>query len=161
MIHYNLRCDQGHEFDSWFQSSAAFDTLAKAGHLNCAACGSSKVAKAVMAPRLAPRSAAPGTTAQRSSPPAAQPPVPAAAPAPELAGPRNPTEAALVELQRKVEANAEYVGRDFVREARAMHLGDRPERAIYGEARLDQAKSLIEDGVPLMPLPFRPSKKVN
>ena len=49
----------------------------------------------------------------------------------------------------------------FAREARAMHLGDAPERAIYGEAKPDEAKALIEDGIPVAPLPFRPGRKSN
>ena len=69
-------------------------------------------------------------------------------------------ERAVEELRQKVEANSDYVGKDFAKEARAMHDGEKPERAIYGEARLDQAKALAEDGVPVMPLPFRPKKKL-
>jgi len=64
-------------------------------------------------------------------------------------------------LRAEVEANSDYVGRNFVREARAMHLGEAPERAIHGEARLDEAKALLEDGVPVMPLPFIPKTKTN
>jgi len=64
-------------------------------------------------------------------------------------------------LRAEVEANSDYVGRDFAQEARAMHLGDAPERAIDGEARLDEAKALLDDGVPVMPLPFVPKTKPN
>ena len=67
----------------------------------------------------------------------------------------------LAELRRKVEENSDYVGKDFAREARKIHLGDAPERAIYGEAKPDEAKALIEDGVPVAPLPFIPSRKTN
>ena len=68
---------------------------------------------------------------------------------------------ALAELKRHVEANSEYVGLEFAREARAMHEGETPERSIYGEARADEAKKLLEDGIPVAPLPFRPGRKSN
>lgn len=80
---------------------------------------------------------------------------------PVLQNPPTEVETAIAELRRKVEESSDYVGEKFTDEARAMHLGDKPERAIYGEARLDQARDLIEDGVPLMPLPFRPKQKTN
>ncbi|MEC7964927.1 MAG: DUF1178 family protein, partial [Pseudomonadota bacterium] len=75
--------------------------------------------------------------------------------------PANEQERALDELKKQVEANSEYVGDSFVDEARAMHVGDAPERAIHGEAKLDEAKQLIDDGVPVVPLPFRPGRKAN
>ena len=69
--------------------------------------------------------------------------------------------AALAQMRKHVEANSTYVGGNFAKEARAMHLGDAPERAIHGEAKPAEAKALIEDGVPVMPLPFMPKSKVN
>ncbi|MFT6676275.1 MAG: hypothetical protein ACJAVM_002478 [Sulfitobacter sp.] len=142
MIHYALKCSAGHQFESWFQSASAYDALAKAGHLSCSHCGSSDVSKAIMAPRVTIKGAA----------------APEAAPV--LKNPPSEVEKALQDLRRKVEETSDYVGENFVKEARAMHLGDAPERAIYGEARLDQARELIEDGVPLVPLPFRPKQKL-
>ena len=153
MIHYALKCDQGHDFDSWFQSAAAFDALARAGHLSCSVCGSGDVKKAIMAPRVMSNSVAnkverkAGETQEAS--------------VPMLKSPQNDVEIQIAELRKKVEETSEYVGNDFARQARAMHLGDVPERAIYGEARADQARSLIEDGVPLVPLPFRPRQKMS
>lgn len=70
-------------------------------------------------------------------------------------------EAALAHLRKEVEENSEYVGLKFADEARKMHDGESPERAIYGEAKLDDAKKLIEDGVPVAPLPFLPKRKTN
>ena len=150
MIHYALKCDQGHDFDSWFQSAAAFDALAAAGHLACSICGSGEVKKAIMAPRVVVKTAS--VTPQSDS---------GAALVPVVKSPQGDVERAVAELRKKVEETSDYVGDDFTRQARAMHLGDVPERAIYGEARLDQARSLIEDGVPLMPLPFRPRQKLS
>lgn len=146
MINYTLKCDAGHSFDSWFASAAAFDGLARAGQLSCVHCGSTKVSKAIMTPRVAKgRSTAPE----------------GAASGPALSAPANEAERALAALRRKIEANSDYVGDRFAKEARAMHAGDTPQRAIHGEARLDQARELIAEGVPLMPLPFRPKQKLS
>jgi hypothetical protein len=141
MINYALRCEKGHGFDSWFQSAAAFDSLKQAGHVTCATCGSAEVVKAVMAPRVA-RSAEKVPTKALTSPAGAQ-------------------EKALARLRREIEANADYVGPRFAEEARALYLAGDSERAIYGEANGAEAKSLIEDGIPVMPLPFLPNRKAN
>ena len=139
MIKYALKCDDGHAFESWFASAEAYDSLLKAGHVSCAACGSTRIAKALMAPRV--------KTARAEEA------------APETV-PEDPA-AALAKLRKEVESNATYVGGDFAREARAQHLGDVPDRPIFGEARPEEAKSLIEDGVPVAPLPFIPTRKAN
>lgn len=142
MIQYTLKCDKGHRSESWFQSAAAYDALERGGHLSCAICGSGEVSKALMAPRVTATSGdAPETT-------------------PVMRNPSDEVAEALAALREKVEATSDYVGEKFTDEARAMHLGEKPERSIYGEARLDQARDLIEDGVPLMPLPFRPKRKL-
>lgn len=143
MIHYALKCDEGHAFDSWFQSAGAFDTLAEGGHLSCAICGSGKVHKAIMAPRVS-ANAADETRA----------------PALRNAKPTE-NESPLAALRREVEANSEDVGRSFAKEARAMHLGETPARAIHGEARPAEARALLEEGVPVLPLPFIPKKKLS
>ena len=139
MIQYTLKCDNDHSFDSWFQSAAAFDKLEGADLLQCSVCGSAKVSKAVMAPRV---SASGEKTRPLSAPPSA-------------------AEQAMAEVRKKVEENADYVGKSFATEARAIHDGTAPERAIYGEARVTDAKKLIEDGVPVAPLPFGPNRKIN
>lgn len=154
MIQYSLKCAQDHRFDSWFQSAEAFDKLKGAGMVTCSICGSSDVKKAIMAPRVRP-----SRTAQAAHPDAAQDDQPQQPP--RLSEPASVAEQALSELKREIEKNSEYVGDKFVREARAMHEGDAPERAIYGEAKLEEAKQLIEDGVPVTPLPFRPGRKTN
>ncbi|WGW03472.1 DUF1178 family protein [Tropicibacter oceani] len=143
MIQYSLRCDDGHQFDSWFQSAGAFDKLQAAGHVACAICGSSQVVKALMAPRV--------NHSDSETP----------APRPSLSQPQSVAEQALAQLRAHVEANASYVGGSFAKEARAMHLGEAPERPIWGEARSDEAKALIDDGIPVAPLPFTPTRKSN
>ncbi|WP_151720348.1 DUF1178 family protein [Gemmobacter serpentinus] len=145
MIRYALTCSNGHIFDSWFASADAFDGLRARGLVACAVCGVSQVEKALMAPAV------------NSPPDAAMP----AAPRPDLSSPESPAAAALARLRREVEANSEYVGGEFVAEARRMHEGEAPERAIYGEARLDEARRLLEDGIPVAPLPFLPGRKAN
>lgn len=141
MIRFSLRCDKEHEFESWFASGAAYEALRAAGHVACPICGSGQVEKALMTPALRPAregEAAPG-----------------------LSAPANPLEAAMAELRRQVDENSEYVGMNFVTEARRMHEGEAPERVIHGEARLEEAKKLIEEGVPVAPLPFLPRRKAN
>ena len=151
MIKYTLKCDQNHTFESWFQSAEAFDTLKQSGHLSCAVCGSSDVSKAMMMPRV--------TTARKK----AQAPAPqeTQAPPPALAEPASEMEVKIAEMRKQVEENSTWVGKDFAKEARAIHDGDAPERPIWGEAKFDDAKSLIEDGVPVAPLPFGPKSKAN
>ncbi|MFT6089484.1 DUF1178 family protein [Sulfitobacter sp.] len=148
MIQFTLKCDQDHRFDSWFKSAAAFDVLAQAGHISCAVCGSSQVTKGMMAPRVST-----GKTSVEGAPEAKD-----NAPVPMLSEPDGEIEKAIKALRKTVEASSDYVGADFVKEARAMHAGEKPERSIYGEARLDQAKELAEEGVQLMALPFRPKR---
>lgn len=141
MIRYDLKCSNGHEFDSWFQTAEAFDRLLTAGHVTCALCGSAKVEKLLMAPAVRPARGA--------------------GDAPKLQDPRNDLESALAEMRRKVEENSEYVGLNFASEARRMHHGEIDERSIYGEAKPDEARALIDDGIPVAPLPFMPKRQAN
>ena len=146
MIRYSLKCPSDHDFESWFQSATAFDALLKSGHLTCPACGSADVAKSLMAPtvRLARNAAAVAPKTR-----------------PNLSRPETDMETALAAMRKQVEENSEYVGMNFVAEARRIHDGDAPERSIYGEAKPEEARRLIEDGVPVAPLPFMPARKVN
>lgn len=151
MIRYALKCARDHSFESWFQSAEAFDMLAASGHLGCAICGDPAVAKELMAPSVRPARSAANATAPSVPPRRSQ----------ALALPNTELEQAIAELRRKVEDSSDYVGTDFAREARAIHDGDAPERSIWGEARPEEARALIEDGVPVAPLPFLPSRKAN
>lgn len=153
MIKYALKCTNDHHFDSWFQSASAFDALLANKMTNCPTCGSTELHKAIMAPRVRPaRSAAVQPTQEL--------PMVQTAPADHVAT-EDERATALAKLKAEVEANSDYVGNSFAKEARAMHLGEAPERAIYGEAKIEEAKSLIEDGIPVAPLPFRPTRKSN
>lgn len=145
MIRYALRCHQDHAFDSWFASAAAYDDLAARRLVACPICGSTQVDKALMTPALRPD----------TPPPAAD------LPARPLSAPADPAEAAIEALRRQIEENTVDVGRNFASEARRMHEGLAPERAIRGEARIDEARKLLEDGIPVAPLPFIPRSKAN
>lgn len=133
MIRYTLKCPEGHVFDSWFQSAQAFDALTAQGHVTCAECGSSQVEKTLMAPQV--------TTASAQTEVASE-------------------EHALAKMRREVEENATYVGGSFAEKAREMHDGTAPETSIWGEANATEARALIEDGVPVVPLPFKPKQKM-
>ncbi len=115
----------------------------------------------MMAPRVRPARSAAAKPQEAPAPqPAESTPKPALTPGP-LGAPASAAEQALKELRTQVEANSDYVGKDFASEARAMHDGEAPERAIYGEAKVEEAKALIEDGVPVTPLPFSIGRKTN
>ncbi len=146
MIRYALKCTSGHGFDSWFADADAFETLRASGRIACPECGGTDVSKSLMAPgvRTARKAGAAPKTPERP-----------------LSDPASPAEAKLAELRRHVEANSDYVGMSFAAEARRMHDGEIPHRSIYGEAKAEEAKKLIEDGVPVAPLPFRAKRKSN
>lgn len=152
MIHFTLKCANDHRFDSWFQSSAAFEKLLTAGMVTCAVCGSDQVEKAIMAPRIH------DSRGRATEPTNDVPEAPSKTP---LSAPRSAAEQAIAELRKKVETESEYVGLNFAQEARDMHAGDTPERSIYGEARPEDAAELIEEGIPVTPLPFVPGRKTN
>lgn len=156
MIKFSLKCAQDHRFDSWFQSADAYDKLAGHGMISCAHCGDTQIQKSIMAPSVQAR------RANHPNPSIPRPETEAELPVSgALRAPSSPAEQKLAEMRRKLEKNSEYVGSDFVREARQMHEGNAPERSIHGEARIDDARKLVEDGVPIMPLPFRPARKLN
>ena len=136
MIRYALICDQGHDFDAWFGSGAAYEEQERARVLSCPCCGSPNVKKAPMAPAVK----------QSQAEPLAQPSVTE----------RKKTYAFLKGLRAHLEANAEHVGPAFPEEARKMHYGETESRSIYGEASVEEAKALEEEGIPAIPLPRLP-----
>ena len=144
MIRYRLQCNEGHEFEAWFKNSGAYDEQAERGQVLCPDCGSAKVCKAPMAPRIATR--------KRDA---------------DKVIAANPEATRHAETQRKilglmrevrahVEQNAEYVGPRFAEEARKMHFNEIETRSIYGEATPDDARRLAEDGIEFHPLPRLP-----
>ena len=145
MIRYALACEHDHAFEAWFGSSDDYDDQAARGLVECPFCGSRQVRKQVMAPAVT------GTKKTAGAPP------------PEL---QAVMMQAMGKLRRHVEENFDYVGDRFAEEARRRHEEDEAEgRGIYGEAKPDEVKALIEDGVPVAPLPAaavpRPKQQVN
>ena len=158
MIRYRLNCNKAHEFEAWFGSSAAYDRQAKKGLVECPACGSKKVTKAMMAPGVAKRGR--GFDREEAAPATAPvPAVAAEAPSPEAAQ-RADMQRQFLDMMRKVraevETKAEYVGPKFAEEARKIHHKETEARGIWGEATLAEAKELVEDGIDCLPLPRLP-----
>ena len=141
MIRYALICDQDHAFEGWFGSSTDFDDQQARGLLDCPMCASKAVRKQVMAPAVS------GT--KRTVREAAAQPAQSQAMMMEMLG----------QLRRHVEENFDDVGDAFAKEARAIHEGRSEARGIYGQATPKEARELIEDGVPVAPLPPEPLKK--
>jgi len=121
MIKFNLKCEHGHGFDSWFSSNEDYDKLSARGLISCVICGSCDVSKAIMAPRVQAEASAPDL---REKPP------------------------------------LDDVGKNFPEEARKIHYGEVPERPIIGQAKIEEAKALLEEGVPVLPMGIKP-KQVN
>ena len=167
MIRYTLNCEHGHTFESWFQNSAAYDKQAKRALVTCPVCGSAKVEKAIMAPRLArAEAAAPAEAlpmpfpATPASLPAPQPPLPAPGKTPVaiMSPQERELRKKLKELREHVAKNADYVGPRFPEQARKIHYGEVEHRSIYGEASPDEAKALHEEGIEFHPLPILPDE---
>jgi hypothetical protein len=170
MIRYALNCDKGHVFESWFQNSAAYDKQAKRSLVNCPACGSAKVEKTMMAPRLGQsiaerpaesRAAEPQPASTLPAPgPAPQPaPVPVKTPLAMMSTAERELRQKLKELRDHISKNASYVGTSFPEEARKIHYGETEQRSIYGEASPDEAKELYEEGIEFHPIPILPDDK--
>jgi len=140
VIRFSLICDQDHEFEAWFRNNDDFDKQKKRGFVECPACGSKKVGKALMAPAV--------STGRKKE---------------KIALAMNEMQkkamAEMKALSEKIRENADYVGDKFAEEARKIHFGEADARGIYGEATLEEAKSLAEDGVGFMPIPVFPEDR--
>lgn len=147
MIKYALGCAEGHEFESWFSDSAAFEKLRRRRLVACPECGSTAVDKAIMAPAIVGGERAGGERAAVERPEGEKP-------AEVLVDDKRRQMREMVKhLRREIEANTVDVGAQFPARARAIHYGDEPERAIRGQASPGEAKALIEEGVGVMPVP--------
>jgi hypothetical protein len=134
MIVFELQCSVGCDsFEAWFRSSADYDEQRASQLVLCPFCQSSDVAKAPMAPRV-----------------------------PKKRSDDNPV-ARLAALQAEMLKGSRWVGDQFVDTARAMHSGEIEPEQVHGRATIEQAKSLVEDGVPVapLPLPVVPPNQVN
>ncbi|HZZ32722.1 MAG TPA: DUF1178 family protein [Phenylobacterium sp.] len=143
MIRYALICEHEHEFEGWFGVSADFDDQQARGLLACPACGSTAVRKAIMSPAVA------GTKSRSQD----------LSPAQTQAQNQAVMMEAMSRIRRHVEDHFDDVGDAFATEARAIHEGRSEDRGIYGQATAQEVRSLVEDGVPIAPLPPEPRKK--
>lgn len=132
MIVFDLKCaPRGHVFEGWFASGADYESQQARGLVSCPICGAAEVAKAPMAPAVAAKgNAAPDPVTMKK------------------------VLAEMARLQRRLLERSEHVGDRFVDEARAIHLGEAEARAIHGRASPADAKALVEEGIPVAPLPF-------
>ncbi len=148
MIRYDLHCEAGHGFESWFRSSGDYDAQRKKKLVECPVCGSLEIEKQIMAPRLKRTDKAPRTKPAEEKAPVAM---------------MSPQEAEfrqkLRELRDHVTRNAENVGEKFPELARKMHNEEIERRSIYGEASAEEVKSLLDDEVDIHPLPILPDDR--
>lgn len=156
MIRYTLSCEQGHHFESWFASSAAYDKQSKRRLVNCPVCGSVKVEKAIMAPRLGRAERAEQTAPESAPVPA--PPASAKSPVAMMSPPEHELRQKLKELREHITKHADYVGPRFPEQARKIHYGEVEHRSIYGEASPEEARELHEEGIEFHPLPILPDE---
>jgi hypothetical protein len=155
MIRYSLACNKGHSFESWFADSAAYDKQAKRGLVTCPQCGSAKVEKAIMAPRLSGARKRGDDTPARAVPAETPDKAPVAMMSPQEIEFRTK----LKELREHITKNADDVGQKFPEEARKMHYGEVEHRSIYGVASPDDAKELAEEGIEFHPIPILPDER--
>lgn len=158
MIVFDLSCDHGHRFEGWFRSSDDFVSQKERGLVACPQCGSQAVSKAPMAPAVGKKGnqqalqggrARGGKNKGVSNIPLT----------PEVAAALDQ----LAKAQAKALENSTWVGKNFVEQSRAMHYGEREHEAIHGEASVEEAKELLDEGVPVapLPLPVAPPEDVN
>lgn len=140
MIRFSLECDNAHTFEGWFRSNEDFDTQAKHGFVECPSCGSHAVEKALMAPAVST-----GRSREKV--------------ALTMGDAQKAAMAQLKAMAEKIRGNADNVGDKFAEEARKIHFGETDPRGIYGQATLEEAKSLVEDGVDFMPIPVFPDDR--
>jgi hypothetical protein len=157
MIRYALHCERGHAFESWFQSSSAYETQEKRKLVNCPVCGSARVERAIMAPQIVSKKGQDNPVPAPAAPAPTEVTTPTSTPL--LMAQERELRAKLRELRDHIVKNADNVGERFPNEARKMHYGDIEHRPIYGEASPDEARSLIEEGVEVSPLPVLPDDR--
>ena len=157
MIHYELRCGDGHEFDGWFRDSANFEQQAARGLIGCPSCADTRIVRALMAPSLSRARKGPVIDAATADTPVG---TGVAAVPDKMMSPAMPLpDEVRVFLQRmraEVEKTCTYVGSDFAGEARRMHKGAVPAAPIYGEATPDEAEALRDDGIDVARIPWVP-----
>jgi hypothetical protein len=144
MIVFDLSCAEGHRFEGWFASGDDFAAQSERGLVECPQCGSAHVMKAPMAPSV------PKKGNQRGAPAEAKQPVAGGAMPPEVVEALGK----LAEAQANALKDSKWVGDAFAEQSRAMHYGERDAETIHGRASPREAKELVDEGVPVAPLPF-------
>lgn len=164
MIRYSLRCERGHQFESWFQDSASFDRQVRRKLVACPNCDSTKVKKAIMAPQVTRKGRSAHQRAREERLDSVTPQGPVASAAAQASAALMTPEASelrakLKELRDYIRTSADNVGEQFPEQARKMHYGEIKPRAIYGEASPDEARALVEEGVDVLPVPLLPDDR--
>ncbi len=136
MIVYDLECQNGHDFDAWFRDSGSYDSQREAGDVACPACGDTEISKSIMAPSISTK----GSTGEKAMP--------------SGSNPQNMMDA-LQKMQKAVEENCDYVGKNFPEEARKIHYGESEHRNIYGESSFKEAQELTQEGIEVGCIPWR------
>ena len=158
MIKYALICEADHEFESWFPDSASYDKQVKRGLVTCPVCDSAKISKAIMAPNIARKDKDRVIAADNDDTPSV-PAVPAPQNIALLDEQQQQLRGMIRELHEKIVANTDDVGENFPEEARKMHDGETPARSIRGKASFEEARELLEDGIPVLPIPDLPEER--
>ena len=143
MIVFQLLCENGHEFEGWFQSRAAFEEQIEAGVVECPHCASTHVSKGIMSPNVATKGAIKSDSGVSEKQ--------------EVF--RAKMEAMANDFREQVEKNCDYVGSEFPEEARKIHYGEADERGIYGEASKEETQELLDEGITVLPMPEKTKKK--
>ncbi len=144
MIKFSLCCERNHIFDSWFESNKAFETLNSKQLLTCPICNSTLISKNIMAPNIVAKE---NSTKNECLEQKEEKKI-------DLQKPLSKYEEALQTIKKELEKNSEYVGKKFVEQARMMYQSSTEKRSIHGEASLKEAKELVEEGIPVTPLPW-------
>ena len=135
MIKYNLKCNNNHEFESWFPSSSEFDNLRKKNLLECIFCSSKKINKSIMAPRIS------GLKNKKDD-------------LIEISKNQINKKYALFKLRKYIENNFEYVGKDFSKKVREVYYDKKSNKAIYGTASPEEREELSDEGIDLITIPW-------
>ena len=144
MIKFSLSCERNHIFDSWFESNKAFDKLHAKKLLTCPMCNSTQIGKNIMAPNIVAKEKSTSNECTAVDKPKKI----------DLQKPLSKYEEALQIVKKEIEKNSEYVGKNFVEQARLMYQSDNKKKSIHGEASLKDAKELVDEGIPVIPLPW-------
>ena len=132
MIKYNLECECGKIFESWFSSSNEFDLLSKKKLVTCIYCDSNLIKKSIMAPNLKSKS-------NKSS---------------KRINFEKGIKKKLIDFRRYIEKNCKDVGDNFTQEARRIHYDKKSSKGIYGKATPDETSELLEEGIEVSTIPW-------